>query len=223
MDRLVRFNVLAMSGRAVEAAGDVDVLLLDKTGTITIGDRQASEFVPVERRRRRRAGPTRRNSPRWRTRRRRAAPSSCSRRRRTACAAARWPGLEATFVPFTAQTRMSGVDIGDRRIRKGAVDSVLAYVQGASETTVRDIRAAADRISKSGGTPLAVADGHRLLGVSPPEGRGEGRHPRPLRRTAPHGHPHRDDHRRQPADGGGHRRRERRRRLSSRRPRRKRN
>ncbi len=74
-------------------------------------------------------------------------------------------GLGASFVPFTAQTRMSGVDIGERRIRKGAVESVLSYVQGASEASVREVRAAADRIAKSGGTPLAVADGHRLLGV----------------------------------------------------------
>ena len=86
MDRLVRFNVLAMSGRAVEAAGDVDTLLLDKTGTITLGNRQATEFLPVPRRRPSASWPTRRSSPRSPTRRRRAARSSCWPRRSTACA-----------------------------------------------------------------------------------------------------------------------------------------
>ena len=90
MDRLVRFNVLAMSGRAVEAAGDVDTLLLDKTGTITLGNRQATEFLPLRRREPSRSWPTRRSSPRSPTRRRRAARSSCSPRRSTASAAATW-------------------------------------------------------------------------------------------------------------------------------------
>ena len=90
MDRLVRFNVLAMSGRAVEAAGDVDTLLLDKTGTITLGNRQATEFLPVAGRRPSASWPTRRSSPRCPTRRRRAARSSCWPRRSTASAAARW-------------------------------------------------------------------------------------------------------------------------------------
>ena len=88
MDRLVRFNVLAMSGRAVEAAGDVDTLLLDKTGTITLGNRQATEFMPLARRRASRSWPMPRSSPRSPTRRRRGAPSSCSPRRSTASAAA---------------------------------------------------------------------------------------------------------------------------------------
>jgi K+-transporting ATPase ATPase B chain len=168
MDRLVRFNVLAMSGRAVEAAGDVDTLLLDKTGTITIGDRQASEFVPV-------TGVTEQELADA------AQLSSLSdetpegrsivvlAKERYGLRGREMGPLGATFVPFTAQTRMSGVDIGERRIRKGAVDSVLAHVQaqaqGAPEATVRELRGFADRIGKSGGTPLAVADGHRLLGV----------------------------------------------------------
>jgi K+-transporting ATPase ATPase B chain len=171
MDRLVRFNVLAMSGRAVEAAGDVDTLLLDKTGTITIGDRQASEFLPV-------SGVDGREladaaqlaslsdeTPEGRSIVVRAKELYGLRGREMA-------PLHASFVPFTAQTRMSGVDLEGRTIRKGAVDAVLAYVQGttggerpASDTVVRELRALAERVAKSGGTPLAVADGHRLLGI----------------------------------------------------------
>ena len=114
MDRLVQRNVLAMSGRAVEAAGDVNTLLLDKTGTITLGNRQASEFLPVDRRLRRRAAPTRPSCPASPTRRPRAARSSCSPRPSTACASvSRASSSHATWVPFTAQTRMSGVDLAE--------------------------------------------------------------------------------------------------------------
>ena len=162
MDRLVRFNVLAMSGRAVEAAGDVDTLLLDKTGTITIGDRQASEFVPVGG-----IGTNVLAEAAYL-----ASLSDETPEGRSIVVLARDKfGLDmdeptgASFVKFTAQTRMSGLDFGDRRIRKGAVDSVLASVPAAPAATVRDMRLAADRIGKSGGTPLAVADGDRLLGV----------------------------------------------------------
>ena len=124
--------------------------------------------------------------------------------------------LNAHFVPFTAQTRMSGVDVAGTSIRKGAVDAILSHVDmpqtavaaGAavqalrpanSAETVREIQAIADEIAKSGGTPLAVARDGRLLGRHPSEGHRQGRHPRALRRAAPHGHPHRDDHRRQSA------------------------
>ena len=124
MDRLMQHNVLAMSGRAVEAAGDVDTLLLDKTGTITLGNRQATEFMPVRGRHASRSWPTRRSSPRSPTRRRKAARSSCWPRRSTASAGATWRSCSATFVPFTAQTRMSGVDLDGRAIRKGAVDAI---------------------------------------------------------------------------------------------------
>ena len=112
MDRLVQRNVLAMSGRAVEAAGDVNTLLLDKTGTITLGNRQAAR-VPARRRRRRRASwPTPRSCPAWPTRPRRAARSWCSPSSSTACGNASPASMpHATFVPFTAQTRMSGVDL----------------------------------------------------------------------------------------------------------------
>eukprot|EP01037_Dinobryon_pediforme_P011002 gene11002-11084_t len=162
MDRLVRFNVLAMSGRAVEAAGDVDTLLLDKTGTITIGDRQASEFVPV-------------GGVAVQALAEAAYLASLSDEtpegRSIVVLARKRFGLDlaepsgALFVKFTAQTRMSGLDFGGRRIRKGAVDSVLASVLGAPAAAVRDLRQAADQIGKSGGTPLAVLDGDRLLGV----------------------------------------------------------
>ena len=135
MDRLVRFNVLAMSGRAVEAAGDVDTLLLDKTGTITLGNRQATEFLAAAGRRR--AGAGRRGAARLAraTRRRKAARSSCWPRRNTASAAARWRRSTRSFVPFTAQTRMSGVDIEGRSIRKGAVDAMLALCRKAQAAT----------------------------------------------------------------------------------------
>jgi K+-transporting ATPase ATPase B chain len=171
MDRLMRFNVMATSGRAVEAAGDVDTLLLDKTGTITLGNRQASEFVPV-------TGVTEAEIA--------DAAQLCSlsdetpegrsivvlAKEKYGLRGRDMAPLNAVFIPFTAQTRMSGVDLDGRQIRKGAVDSVLALVQAGSrdarpesEAVVRDLQAIADRIGRAGGTPLAVADGRRLLGV----------------------------------------------------------
>ncbi|HVZ02107.1 MAG TPA: potassium-transporting ATPase subunit KdpB [Dongiaceae bacterium] len=165
MDRLVRFNVLAMSGRAVEAAGDVDTLLLDKTGTITLGNRQATEFVPVQ-------GVSDRDVAEA------AQLASLSDEtpegRSILALAAEKYGIRtqnpagATFVPFTAQTRISGIDAGGAAIRKGAVDAVLAYVgvaAGSIDPVAREVTAAAERIGKSGGTPLAVAKNGRLLGV----------------------------------------------------------
>ncbi|HVT53158.1 MAG TPA: potassium-transporting ATPase subunit KdpB, partial [Dongiaceae bacterium] len=165
MDRLVRFNVLAMSGRAVEAAGDVDTLLLDKTGTITLGNRQATEFVPVQ-------GVTDRDVA--------AAAQLASladetpEGRSIVALAAEKYGIRghdvagATFVPFTAQTRISGIDAGATAIRKGAVDAVLAYVgvsAGSVDPAAREVTTIAERIGKAGGTPLAVAKDGRLLGV----------------------------------------------------------
>ena len=168
MDRLVRFNVLAMSGRAVEAAGDVDTLLLDKTGTITLGNRQAAAFLPL-------AG---------------VGAQELADAAQLASLADETPegrsivvlakekyqlrgrdmrALHASFVPFSARTRMSGVDIDGSAVRKGAVEAMLAYVGpavGRSGTeAVREIRAVADTIAKDGGTPLAVARDGRLLGV----------------------------------------------------------
>ena len=181
MDRLVRFNVLAMSGRAVEAAGDVDTLLLDKTGTITLGNRQATAFRPI----------------------RGVSEQELADAAQLASLADETPEgrsivvlakekygirgrdmqeLGANFIPFTAQTRMSGVDAGGSSVRKGAVDAILNYVSGGAPVVAtgnvarlaqpvaqseagREIQAIADEIAKSGGTPLAVARDGRLLGV----------------------------------------------------------
>ncbi|WCT73125.1 potassium-transporting ATPase subunit KdpB [Sphingomonas naphthae] len=164
MDRLVRFNVLAKSGRAVEAAGDVDVLLLDKTGTITIGDRQASEFRPV--------GGT---SPRALA----DAASLASladetpegrsivmlARERFGVTTAALPE-DAEVIAFTAQTRISGVRTGGALIQKGAVDSILRAHPGLGETAAAtELRRITDEIARAGGTPLAVARDGRLLGA----------------------------------------------------------
>ncbi|MBY5794730.1 potassium-transporting ATPase subunit KdpB [Rhizobium leguminosarum bv. viciae] len=169
MDRLVRFNVLAMSGRAVEAAGDVDTLLLDKTGTITLGNRQATTFRPVR-------GVSEQDladaaqlasladeTPEGRS-------IVVLAKEKYAIRGRDMASLKATFVPFTAQTRMSGVDLEGASIRKGAVDAVLAYVNGDASSkngseVVRELQSIADEVAKSGGTPLAVARDGRLLGV----------------------------------------------------------
>jgi len=179
MDRLVRFNVLAMSGRAVEAAGDVDTLLLDKTGTITLGNRQATEFKPLR-------GVTEQEladaaqlasladeTPEGRSIVVLAKEKYGIRSRELA-------ESKANFIPFTAQTRMSGVEIGSSWVRKGAVDAILNYLNApppvtggaalalrpnVSSDTMREVTAIADVIAKSGGTPLAVAKDNKLLGV----------------------------------------------------------
>jgi len=168
MDRLVRFNVLAMSGRAVEAAGDIDTLLLDKTGTITLGNRQATELRPV-------SGVSQQDladaaqlasladeTPEGRS-------IVVLAKEKYGIRARDMAQLHATFVPFTAQSRMSGVDIEGSSIRKGAVDAVLSYVSSLNAAgrpeTVREIQAIADEIAKSGGTPLAVVRDGRLMGV----------------------------------------------------------
>ncbi len=181
MDRLVRFNVLAMSGRAVEAAGDVDTLLLDKTGTITLGNRQATEFKPVR-------GVSEQEladaaqlasladeTPEGRSIVVLAKEKYGIRGRELA-------ELQANFIPFSAQTRMSGVEVGGSWVRKGAVDAILTYLNtsptsvGSGATvqalrpsvnaeTAREVTAIADAIGKSGGTPLAVAKDGQLLGI----------------------------------------------------------
>jgi K+-transporting ATPase ATPase B chain len=183
MDRLVRFNVLAMSGRAVEAAGDVDTLLLDKTGTITLGNRQATEFKPV----------------------RGVSEQELADAAQLASLADETPEgrsivvlakekygirgrdmgeLNARFIPFSAQTRISGVELGSTSIRKGAVDAILgepggggghraaavsggatALAPSVSYEAAQELRALADGIAKTGGTPLAVARDGKLLGV----------------------------------------------------------
>jgi potassium-transporting ATPase ATP-binding subunit len=181
MDRLVRFNVLAMSGRSVEAAGDVDTLLLDKTGTITLGNRQATEFKPLR-------GVTEQEladaaqlasladeTPEGRS-------IVVLAKEKYGIRGRELVEMKANFLPFSAQTRMSGVEMGDSSIRKGAVDSILNYLNGGTTTvssggavqalrpavssdTAREVMAIADTIAKSGGTPLAVAKDRKLLGV----------------------------------------------------------
>jgi K+-transporting ATPase ATPase B chain len=166
MDRLVRFNVLAMSGRAVEAAGDVDTLLLDKTGTITLGNRQATEFLPV-------AGVDQRDladaaqlaslsdeTPEGRS-------IVVLAKEKYAIRGREMAPLHAKFIPFSAYTRISGIDVDGSSIRKGAVDAIIADVKaGATAPSVaREIESIADKVAKSGGTPLAVAKDGRLLGV----------------------------------------------------------
>ena len=161
MDRLMRKNVIAMSGRAVEAAGDVDVLLLDKTGTITHGNRMASELVPAAGVRiEELAEVAMLSSLADETPEGRSIVTLVKDKYgippRDAAALA-----GATFIKFTAQTRMSGLDVGDRQIRKGAVDAVATHA-GAMASDIRD---AAGKIGDTGGTPLAVSDGSRVLGI----------------------------------------------------------
>ncbi len=164
MDRLVQHNVLAMSGRAVEAAGDVNTLLLDKTGTITIGNREATAFLP--------------------------APGVSSDQLADAAQLSSLPdetpegrsivvlakerfglrgrelgGLDAEFIPFSATTRMSGVNLGLRMVRKGAADAIERYLIDLGSSLPRELRDAVDEVARSGGTPLVVAEGSRAMGV----------------------------------------------------------
>jgi K+-transporting ATPase ATPase B chain len=196
MDRLVRFNVLAKSGRAVEAAGDIDTLLLDKTGTITIGDRQASEFRPV-------SGISVTDlaeaallasladeTPEGRS------VVTLARERFTITTSALPEGAEV--IAFTAQTRISGVRIGESLIQKGAVDSVLKANPRARRDRGRDRIAPRDRRDRPRRhDPAGGGEGRPPARCDRAQGCRQGRHPRALRRTAQDGHPHGDDHRRQ--------------------------
>jgi K+-transporting ATPase ATPase B chain len=164
MDRLVRFNVLAMSGRAVEAAGDVDTLLLDKTGTITLGNRQASEFLPLP-------GIAARDLA---DAAQLASLSDETPEGRSIVVLAKekygirgrdMAPLNAKFIPFSAQTRISGIDCDGSSVRKGAVDAVLANTGLANSESARALSAISDKIGKAGGTPLAVSKDGALLGV----------------------------------------------------------
>jgi K+-transporting ATPase ATPase B chain len=166
MDRLVRFNVLAMSGRAVEAAGDVDTLLLDKTGTVTFGNRLATEIIPVSGVSEREAAEAALLAS--------AADETAEGRSIVTLAQEKYgvprqpAPQDARFIEFSATTRLSGADIGGRRLRKGAIDSVLKFAReqtGQSVAEPQGFRAAVDRIARSGGTPLALADGGRILGA----------------------------------------------------------
>jgi K+-transporting ATPase ATPase B chain len=164
MDRMIQKNVIAMSGRAVEAAGDVDVLLLDKTGTITLGNRQATAFFPADG----------------------VSEAALADSAQLASLADETPegrsivvlakekyglrerdvqAMGAKFVAFTAQTRMSGVDLNGREVRKGAADAIVAYVTRLGGTVPVNVQTSVDTIAKSGGTPLVVADGGKVLGV----------------------------------------------------------
>ncbi|MDF2501294.1 MAG: Potassium-transporting ATPase chain [Anaerosporomusa subterranea] len=164
MDRLLQRNVLAMSGRAVEAAGDVNVLLLDKTGTITLGNRMATEFIPAPG----------------------ISESQLADAAQLASLADETPegrsvvvlakekynirerdlhAIDADFVPFTAQTRMSGVNMKEQEIRKGAIDAIRKYVDGQGGMFPDKVKAACETIAKAGGTPLVVAQGSQVLGV----------------------------------------------------------
>lgn len=164
MDRLLKRNVLAMSGRAVEAAGDIDALLLDKTGTITLGNRMASEFFPA-------AG---------------VSPEELADAAQLSSLADETPegrsivilakqiynlrerdiaGLQAQFVPFSAHTRMSGIDFQGRKIRKGAMDAVRRYVAEQGGMIPQQVQDNVENIAKSGGTPLVVAEGTKVLGT----------------------------------------------------------
>jgi K+-transporting ATPase ATPase B chain len=164
IDRLLRKNVLAMSGRAVEAAGDVDTLLLDKTGTITLGNRMATEFIPIDG----------------------VGPEALADAAQLASLADETPegrsivvlakekyglrgrdvqGIGAKFIPFSAQTRMSGCDLDGRKIRKGAVDAIITYVGELGGTVSSQIEGVTHGIADSGGTPLVVSEGNKILGV----------------------------------------------------------
>ena len=164
MDRMIQANVIAMSGRAVEAAGDIDVLLLDKTGTITLGNRQATAFVPTDG----------------------VAIEALADAAQLASLADETPegrsivvlakerygirqrdiqALGASFIPFSAHTRMSGVDLDGRKIRKGAADAVESHVQQLGGRFPGAVRQAVERIAKEGGTPLVVSDGMQVLGT----------------------------------------------------------
>ena len=164
MDRMIQKNVIAMSGRAVEAAGDVDVLLLDKTGTITLGNRQATQFSPAPGvSEADLAGAAQLAS---------LADETPEGRSIVVLAKERYQlrerdirKLEATFVPFTAQTRMSGVNLNGRQIRKGAADAIEAYVTRLGGRVPAEIRTAVDTVARAGATPLVVADGAKVLGV----------------------------------------------------------
>ena len=212
MDRLVRFNVLAMSGRAVEAAGDVDTLLLDKTGTITLGNRQATEFKPVKGVSEQELADAAQLAS--------LADETPEGRSIVVLAKEKYgirgrdlAELRASFIPFTAQTRMSGVEIGASWVRKGAVDAILGFLHtpASTRTRLRRCPCAAARRERGyragdqrdrrrdrevGRHPVGRGQGRQAAGRDSSQGYRQGRHPGAFRRAAPHGHPHRDDHRR---------------------------
>jgi K+-transporting ATPase ATPase B chain len=165
MDRLLQKNVIAMSGRAVEASGDVDTLLLDKTGTITHGNRMANELIPLSGvRLEELAAAAQLASLADETPEGRSIVTYVTDKLNQPASEAQ-DTKSATFVPFTAQTRMSGVDMPGRSIRKGAVDAVATYAEQQGGRVPAELREISNRIGDSGGTPLAVSDGARVLGI----------------------------------------------------------
>ncbi len=164
MDRVMQHNVLAMSGKAVEASGDVNTLLLDKTGTITLGNRQAVEFIPVDSVSQSELADAAQLS---------SLADETPEGRSIVVLAKQEYNLrgrevaehEANFIPFSAYTRMSGVDIDGRRLRKGATDAIARFVKEAGGSVPSSLAEISDRISRNGGTPLAVADGSKVLGI----------------------------------------------------------
>ena len=164
MDRVMQHNVLAMSGKAIEAAGDVNSLLLDKTGTITLGNRQAIEFLPVNGVTAEQLADAAQLSS--------LADETPEGRSVVVLAKEKYglrgrhiPEHEATFIPFTAYTRMSGVDFEGRQLRKGATEAIAKFVTECGGEVPGNFQEMSDRIARAGGTPLGVADGGRLLGV----------------------------------------------------------
>src|SRR5215469_11711051 len=164
MDRVMQHNVLAMSGKAVEAAGDVNTLLLDKTGTITIGNRQATNFIPspgvteAELADAAQLSSLADETPEGRS-------IVVLAKERYGIRGRHIPEGEANFIPFSAYTRMSGVDFEGRKLRKGATDAICKFVGECGGQVAGNVQEMSDRISRGGGTPLAVADGKRLLGI----------------------------------------------------------
>lgn len=164
MDRVIQANVVALSGHAIEAAGDVDVLLLDKTGTITLGNRQATELIPVKGVKVEELADAAQlasladETPEGRS-------IVVLAKENYGIASRTIQDLEATFVPFTALSRMSGVDMSDRQIRKGAADAIKAYVGSLGKNFPTEIQESIDKIARQGGTPLVVAEGGKTLGV----------------------------------------------------------
>jgi len=164
MDRVMQHNVLAMSGKAVEASGDVNTLLLDKTGTITLGNRQAVEFIPVDGANESELADAAQLS---------SLADETPEGRSIVVLAKEKYGLrgrevgktEARFIPFSAYTRMSGVDINGRRLRKGATDAIIRFVEEHGGAVPTRLKQLSEQISRNGGTPLAVADGSRVLGL----------------------------------------------------------
>ena len=199
MDRLVRRNVLALSGRAVEASGDVDVLLLDKTGTITLGNREATELIPMPGVQEGELAEVAQF----------ASLADETPEGRSIVVLAKQYGIRereldprtTTFVPFTAQTRMSGVDLDGSSLRKGAGDAVVDFIGAQGGQAPPELAPELDRIGREGGTPLAVARDSQVLGVVYLKDIVKEGMRAPLRPAAEHGHPDRDGHRRQPAHG----------------------